>query len=794
MILSNLLHEAAPSDMDQLLEFSVENPTERFYVVYLRSKEDKIEKAKWKIGKGYVLNGVHTRESANSADDQALHDYALIPCVDEKAAYELEKTTQNFFKSIGAHIKSDGGTEWFYISSDIDDATKGFVDAIGEITNDKNAGKKEISFRPYQTHAIKHANRAWTKGLKEFYLLYKPRAGKNVTAAGILTKYSKKNRIDTMFVQFLSLWPSAFEGMKNDCQSFKEFDKLHPVDTSDEGWEDQIEEGKINILMSSMQSLGIGLDGDESNAVVSGKLAQLAEYEYEIRVIDEADHGMRTPHAQNVLKQLPCKHELWMSGSDMYALANLANNTNSAVFTIIDEYQLIKEKVLKNRPVIQNYVTEFPQGALKIDQDLIDDGLVSRRMSVIMATNVAESGENEVRGDHGETTSAYKLRGDGWYFRGKRVEFINIGDVVKMFEVLYGINKQGRGVSPRTKGLRHGYFTLPSVRALYAFANMIMDYFPNENIRVGIANEFSSPDTIEAEVNAWIEKTEYEPNTEWYGYETIFLAVAKLVRGATVPRWTYVARMDDSIDWKIGHQRDLRCQSGDHKIGYVFDWNPLRRLECTFKMAIAIARNNDITREQAVYELIQAQPVFLQSPEQWGSPKKADYNEMVKAVNKSIQQASLGSLNGIDIGIVHHDDTKVLELAMQLSEEELKSVVIREEGTERGKQRGKRTNPTPSIPSAADHKEIEIDLKKRFATLGYTIPLMIKLTNAEYTSLSQLCNPKLIRDPVRAQYKQVLGFGWDVLKAAYDLEILNVDHFDAIIESLVVAHKEAIAV
>lgn len=765
--------------MEQLLTWSAENRSEKVYVVYVRTKKDCLKEGMIKIGKGYVKGGKHTRADKSSNDPFPMIDLELIPVIDEYHAFQLEKLLQNTYTSRGAHVEEGGGTEWFHSHPDPKLILLDFHTTLRDLTDNSDAGKYNVKLRSYQDRAVKKSNKFWANGGDEFYLLYKPRAGKNVTALATLVEMYKSYNDGLRVAHFLSLWPSAFTGLMADAAQFTEFADINCVDTSIPNWESQIDDDKINVLMSSMQSLGIDIE-DENHKLTrdeKSKVKLLANYPAQLRIVDEADHGMRTPHAQNILDQLDCEHQLWMSGSDIYALANLATDENSCVFSIIEEREMIDNGELEGRPIIEVYATEFPDDVYEaVSDELVDEGVVSRRMAVIMETNVKNDEAN------------FKIKDDGFYYVGKkRVEFNNAGVVRRMFETMYGINQVDGMITPRSLGLRHGYFTLPSVRALYAFANMIREHYDHEQLRVGVANEFGAPSEVEANVNAWIEQTEYELNSVWYRYETIFLAVAKLVRGATVKRWTHVVRMDDSVDWKIGHQRDLRCQSGDHEVGYVFDWNPLRRLQCTFDMAIATARQTNIDRETAVYQLINAQPLFLQHPNSW-EQKEVNYADLVEAVKKSITQAGFGSEKIVTLDDAAMLDPEVVNRAMELSEARMKCAAIKEPDHERGKGRGRRTNPIPTNMSDRERRQLEIDLVKRYASLGYTIPLLVVATEAKYTELRQLCDENLITEEIRINYSNATnGIEWDNLKFAYERGILNTDHLDAMIE--VFAHE-----
>ena len=89
-------------------------------------------------------------------------------------------------------------------------------------------------------------------------------------------------------------------------------------------------------------------------------------------------------------------------------------------------------------------------------------------------------------------------------------------------------------------------------------------------VKTGWHPEFRQARRIEKAVKRWMGVV--EDNREGTK-KTIFITVGRMLRGASCP-WSCVIRMDDYMDFKIGHQIELRSQNSygpDGKHCLVFD-------------------------------------------------------------------------------------------------------------------------------------------------------------------------------------------------------------------------------
>jgi hypothetical protein len=256
--------------------------------------------------------------------------------------------------------KSNTGSEWF--TSDL--TVKMFQSVVKSIATDyKDAGLNKRYFpelaRNYQNdgsdifvECVLQVG-SWEQVLRDsvdFYLLMKPRSGKNLTLLLCLAKLVKKlqdlgqiKKTDVINVLFTSLVPAAFDGTMDDIDNhwFDQNIQIGYVDTSDAGWDykykELVEQGyNIIFLFSSMQSIDEQINKEinrnykfsEENDINSEdfdpfKLEKILKYKPEIMVLDECDFGLRTLLSKAVLDKFKPAIKVHLSGSDLYAIRNL---------------------------------------------------------------------------------------------------------------------------------------------------------------------------------------------------------------------------------------------------------------------------------------------------------------------------------------------------------------------------------------------------------------------------------------------------------------------------------------
>jgi hypothetical protein len=206
--LKETLHPSLRSynDVKQYCDINSES---KVFGVYLRHEMNQTVRVK--IGKGvvYSYNGraICTRDHL-SATENPLETEVFIPCVSEEAALTLEDAMHRFFgKTDGVHgaiesafeivdarwlaptVNSEGsagGTENFNFSDIWDSRIELFTDAVSNVTTQKNVNVVNFANMARPNSQVKGSNIMveWLlagNDMCDFYLLMKPRAGKNTT-------------------------------------------------------------------------------------------------------------------------------------------------------------------------------------------------------------------------------------------------------------------------------------------------------------------------------------------------------------------------------------------------------------------------------------------------------------------------------------------------------------------------------------------------------------------------------------------------------------------------------------
>lgn len=769
--LNECLHPELNS-MADVIQFTKENSNTRVYGVYLRrytmTAVEKHNLFYVKPGKGFYEDGGNTRASNTSNSNIPLYDDDFIPCVNEAAAFALESSLQFYFgrqdvrvKSVRKSIKSQftihtqfineceigGGTEFFDAEEFWSDRIKVFRKAVETVTTKRNVGKKDFVGGKYQRYyqgigSDRIAEHLLTSGtMKDFYLLMKPRAGKNITMLLGLAKYIKAAKaIDpklTVEVDFLSLWPSAFAGLVNDVDEWLLVKGVNivTVNTQEAGWQELYEEYRADdkvdciIRLTSMQS--INLEVSEQYHTDDEREGDFEDLEYNITkaewfrmnpaifaVVDESDHGMRTTRSKDALTSFGYAKVLWLSGTDLYALKNLATPSNSYLYDLYQEIQDVKSGKIERRPCPVRCSLEVENLPLEeLEKEEMNADGVSRALDVLFqATVKGYKGKYRTNTHNGLT---YAIMEDG---SRVLVEFRNLSEAKKLVEYIWYYNE---GVITTSAGVdivnpadnRHVFLCMPSVASCYALANAIKQQQIDIDHTVLLANDFKSASTIEQEVNAKMKTG-----------NTVFITVGKMLRGAKAP-WSCVVRFDRYSDYKIGLQLELRAQNADGDTFFVYDANPFR---CSMMSYDGIRSRTDGSNiESEGRELHKLIPYVRKgakslSVKTWNDVT-SDY-DIEKDVRYGYQKDAYVDDDGLDAwgNVIDGSD-------LQKTDHNIKGDKDKREGS--SGTTPKRGQNTPIAPKEKDERT---ERREKIKTLLGGLPMLQAMTGNQYDSIQEM--------------------------------------------------------
>lgn len=633
--LSRCLHPDYKSFND--VRQTLTQPKEQVFGVYVRHEVG--QSVKVKIGKGIVeylkTKGFADITRAHIANSEnPLNNDEFIPCADETAAKVLESALQRSFGSQegiisavkdkiqiqdhhwirpGVNDSGDkGGRENFNFSHVWEDRVFIVLERLRHLTSTKSVGRSAPRNRYYQVDAKSLlAEFCINSGSqRDFYLLMKPRSGKNITCILGLADVAKAYYSRTgqpLRVLLLSLWPSAFAGLGNDVNDYRFDVDVSFVNTqNNSNWEQELvyaeSVNQLVFVTASLQSLDANLAKELKNNpnlldqleldaenYDAGKHEKLRAIGFPIAVFDECDHGLRTENSQVIIESFGFTKCIWMSGSDLYALRNEAvPGINAYVYDFIQEIRDVRAGKIEQRP-LPVFLT-FEPGILPFDDSISPEEMnvegMSRRMRNIQQTTVDVKCEKVNDRKLSSKLRAYTMSKDGFWVDGEseviraknNKEFQAMLETVLTYGDTVGSNDY---VSPNDliaeKRPANVFAMTCSVAGQLALFNelklMNSDWIPVST------KEFSGATNLERDINDRIN----ELNSK--GFKTITCTTRQLLRGAKA-NWDGVIRMDDLSDFKIGLQAALRGQNTSNDTFYVWDLNLFR---CS-KMNVEIIR------------------------------------------------------------------------------------------------------------------------------------------------------------------------------------------------------------
>lgn len=638
------------------IRYSLAYPNEKIYGVYIRSsfflhyEDNKKQKCKLKEygiakpGKGHLLNGKLKRTDKSQSNELLTDAYYFIPTKNEKFAFELENLIHSDLRKQNRLSQTENqgrrsGEEWFDgFPTNEKETIAEFISIAKRVTKCKILGfstyypeyfQNDLSktlLRFYIDIFIDKNRKGLTRKLETFYTLIKPRGGKNsATFLGLsrIWKFRYENGITTpLVIDYLSFWPSAFKGAKDDCDNFKYEDDitLNYVDTNNTGWESEYQtllnspDTKIIIRFASMQSLDVSIADEYNNSeekegndilFEESKLTYFIENPANICILDEGDHGMRTVNSQKILKSLS-HYEMVdsLSGSDYYALRNeVGNNKNGVpnyfVYDIIEEdIALQQNKINRKIPRLRTHTVK-PSLLLNEEHISVDEmnlyGL-SRRVEKILETISEKS--KDIKWDKISQRFIDSKTNEP-------VKFKYISEAKSYIDKSYNWNWAPIAYNIKVpKDHNHIYWTMPNKLSVFALYNHVKDgdiNFDNREIIALNHPKYSDAFTMEEKVN----------NVITLNTKTITVTVGKMLRGSKAD-WSAVVRMDTYTDSGIGLQIGLRSQNSKGEFCDVYDSNIWRVSQVRVDIIKNASNGTNESQIQTKIEKNRLIPIFCQ--------------------------------------------------------------------------------------------------------------------------------------------------------------------------------------
>lgn len=302
------------------------------------------------------------------------------------------------------------------------------------------------------------------------------------------------------------------------------------------------------------------------------KLKYVAEYEYDLLVIDEAHEGVDTYKTDMAFDHIKRRNTLHLSGTPFKAIANDKFPENAIYnWTYADEQQAKRDW---NDPELRNPYENLP----KLN-------MFTYQMSDIIENEVAKG----MQIDGEQTEYAFDLNE---FFETKDGRFVHYDDVKRFLDALTTQKKYPFSTPELRDELRHTFWMLNRVDSARALAKMLRQHEVFKDYEIILAAGDGKIDDDEENEKSFDKVrnaiAKAEKGGEGVKTKTITLSVGQLTTGVTVPEWTGVLMLSNMKSPALYVQAAFRAQNpclfnrnGKYQRkenAYEFDFDPARSL------------------------------------------------------------------------------------------------------------------------------------------------------------------------------------------------------------------------
>lgn len=302
------------------------------------------------------------------------------------------------------------------------------------------------------------------------------------------------------------------------------------------------------------------------------KLKYVAEYEYDLLVIDEAHEGVDTYKTDMAFDHIKRRNTLHLSGTPFKAIANDKFPENAIYnWTYADEQQAKRDW---NDPELRNPYENLP----KLN-------MFTYQMSDIIENEVAKG----MQIDGEQTEYAFDLNE---FFETKDGRFVHYDDVKRFLDALTTQKKYPFSTPELRDELRHTFWMLNRVDSARDLAKMLRQHEVFKDYEIILAAGDGKIDDDEENEKSFDKVrnaiAKAEKGGEGVKTKTITLSVGQLTTGVTVPEWTGVLMLSNMKSPALYVQAAFRAQNpclfnrnGKYQRkgnAYVFDFDPARSL------------------------------------------------------------------------------------------------------------------------------------------------------------------------------------------------------------------------
>ncbi|WP_338750163.1 DEAD/DEAH box helicase [Janibacter alittae] len=489
-------------------------------------------------------------------------------------------------------------TEWHHFTPAPKSSLDYFNAFAGQDYSDLQTGSEDdYVLRPEQQDAVAQAMAAFVRGSEEVLWNAKPRFGKT------LTTYHLMRELDAVRVLIVTNRPAIANSWFDDFTRFighqttfkfvSESPSLaHRSPMTRAQWiaysNEHMDKDPRVVEFLSLQDL----KGSQYFGGTHNKLKHIADFQWDLLVIDEAHEGVDTTKTDIAFDQIKRKHTLHLSGTPFKALS-AGRFTDDEIFnwTYEDEQQA--------RTDWDDRTQENPYAALPTLN------LLTYQLSRMITDRLAEG----VAIDEDEASVDFTFDLNQFFATKDNGFFVYEAEVTKFLDTLTTNDKYPYSTPELRDEIRHSFWLLNRVASAKALEKLLKVHpvFKDYTVVLAAGDGRTEEDDPVAIGKSLGKVREAIGDAEASGGKTITLSVGQLTTGVTVPEWTAVIMLSNMSSPAQYMQAAFRAQNphtferdGDvyqKTNSYIFDFAPERTLTIVDTFANNLSPNPPLSAE-----------------------------------------------------------------------------------------------------------------------------------------------------------------------------------------------------
>lgn len=486
-----------------------------------------------------------------------------------------------FLKQRGVARETNPKTEWHDFNAAVRSSKEYFFDFAGQDFSDFQAdGTEDYVLRAEQQAAVDMAVAAFGAGKDEVLWNAKPRFGKTLSTYDLMrTLDVKRVLVVTNRPAIANSWYEDFMRFIGHQTTFKFVSESASLadrtPMSREQWrafsnEHQNDDPRIVEFLSLQDLKGSQYFGGQFN-----KLKHVADFDWDLLVIDEAHEGIDTTKTDVAFDQITRQWTLHLSGTPFRALA-AGKFDQDQIFNWTYEDEQTAKAQWPDGEGEENPYAALPTLNLLTYQ-------VSRMITDRLAEGVALD-EDSANIDFAFDLNEFFATKDNGFF-------VHEDDVLRFLDSLTTHEKYPFSTPELRDEIRHSFWLLNRVASAKALERMLKkhDVFRDYAIVLAAGDGKSEDDRDDVAAGKSFDKVRTAiAQAEATGGKTITLSVGQLTTGVTVPEWTAVIMLSDVTSPALYMQAAFRAQNPctferggqvfQKQNAYIFDFAPERTL------------------------------------------------------------------------------------------------------------------------------------------------------------------------------------------------------------------------